>query len=282
MNKITLYILDKLEIDLGIRMSKIRLIALDLDGTLLEGDKSILPELKKVLIDLGRRGVKITTASGRYLENQLEILSLNDMGIKVGVPHALIANEQEIYIASANQYVPLIEHNSMVEREWIKIMPIVLDLLKETLDEFREKGIEVNPYDENAIERHMAGLLFKDIEEARKAEQYLRNKIMERGLKLKCCRSWCLVLILLPFAGKGEAVKTLAEYWNIEYPNVLCIGDDDHDIEMLDGRYGFISATVSNADREVIDIVKNIGGYISKLPRGRGVLDVFRYFSLIP
>ena len=264
-------------------MLRVKLVALDLDGTLLERDGTILPELRDALIQLSEKGVKVTTASGRFLESQLEFLEPMGLGAKVEVPHALITNEQEIYIASAGRYVSLIERNSEIERAWLKAVSKVMDLLRETLSELESMGFKASLWagEEEVVQRHLAGLLFEEIREAKEAERYLKNKIKERRLNFKCNRSGRLVQVLLPFAGKGETVKVLAEYWNIEFSKVLCIGDSSHDMDMLDGRYGFIPATVSNADEEIVEVVRRVGGYVSPLPHGRGVLDVLKNFKLI-
>ena len=50
-------------------MNDIRLIAMDLDGTLLQRDGSILPETLEALRAASNRGVTIALASGRYPEN---------------------------------------------------------------------------------------------------------------------------------------------------------------------------------------------------------------------
>ena len=50
-------------------MNDIRLIAMDLDGTLLQKDNCILPETLKALQAAIDKGVAVTLASGRYAEN---------------------------------------------------------------------------------------------------------------------------------------------------------------------------------------------------------------------
>ena len=49
----------------GVGIKAIKLIALDLDGTLLRKDKTIGPATKQLLHDLHRRGIAITIATGR-------------------------------------------------------------------------------------------------------------------------------------------------------------------------------------------------------------------------
>ena len=111
----------------------------------------------------------MTTASGRFLESQLEFLEPMDLGAKVEVPHALITNEQEIYIASAGQYVSLIERNSEIERAWLKAVLKVMDLLRETISELESMGFKASLWadEEEVVQRHLAGLLFEEIREAK-------------------------------------------------------------------------------------------------------------------
>ena len=50
-------------------MSEIRLIIMDLDGTLLLDDGTVSPENRQALLDAQKRGVTIAVCSGRYCEN---------------------------------------------------------------------------------------------------------------------------------------------------------------------------------------------------------------------
>jgi len=264
-------------------MTKIKLVALDLDGTMLEWDKTILPELREALIKLSKKGVKVTTASGRPLPDQVKYLNANKLGACAGVPHALIANEQEIYFLVEKGYRPYLEHYLKIEREWKRLLPSIMKLLEETEKELKERGFNVKIWvsEEIACERHLAGLKFESSEEARWAEKYLNEKIREKGLKLKCSRVWALLQVILSSAGKGETLRELADYWRIDYNEVLCVGDCVHDLDMLDSEYGFIPATVSNAVEEVKEVVLRKGGYVSPFSCGKGVLDILKKYRLI-
>jgi hypothetical protein len=43
---------------------------------------------------------------------------------------------------------------------------------------------------------------------------------------------------------------------------------------MLEGRFGFLAATVANADGEVKAMVRRGGGYVARAPLGAGVIEV--------
>lgn len=44
---------------------KYKLICMDIDGTLLDDDKKLLPQVKQSLLDVAKKGVYIALASGR-------------------------------------------------------------------------------------------------------------------------------------------------------------------------------------------------------------------------
>ena len=52
--------------------SKIKSIILDLDGTLLTNDKTILPYTENILHSLEKQGIKLIFATGRTLRSKLE------------------------------------------------------------------------------------------------------------------------------------------------------------------------------------------------------------------
>ena len=135
--------------------------------------------------------------------------------------------------------------------------------------------------EETALRRCLAGLLFENSEEAKRGTEYLEERIRSLGIRIKCSRLRRLVQVILPAAGKGETLRALIDFWQISPSQTLCIGDGANDISMLDGRYGFIPATLSNAEDDVKDVVKKCGGYIASKARGRGVLEVLHVHGLI-
>lgn len=68
-------------------MSKIRLVAFDLDGTLLTSDKSITPYTEKVISELTGRGILVVPTTGRPIS---------------GVPEELTGRPDIRYVISAN------------------------------------------------------------------------------------------------------------------------------------------------------------------------------------
>ncbi len=254
----------------------IRLLALDLDGTLMEPGERILPELVEALAALPRRGVEVATASGRPLEDQLRMLSRNGLGAAAGAPRFIIANEQEIYELRGGGYEPWEEFNRSVRSAWLAALPRALRLAEEVAREHPGAAVW-GP--EVAARRGMVVVSFGSAEEARRAEERLRA-LLAGDPELQCDRNYRLVQILHRRAGKGQTLLALASALGLPPSSVLCVGDATNDLSMLDGRFGFLAAAVGNAEAEVAEAVRRRGGYVASRPRGEGVLEILRAFGL--
>ncbi|HON72547.1 MAG TPA: HAD family hydrolase, partial [bacterium] len=94
------------------------------------------------------------------------------------------------------------------------------------------------------------------------------------GVPLWSNYNFSLVQILPPSAGKGNTVLTLSRHLGLLPEEVLVIGDSGNDKDMLDGRFGFRVATVSNAEPEIKETVERNGGYVAENPVSRGIIEI--------
>ena len=251
-------------------------IAFDLDGTSVEREGVILPELIVCLSKAFTKGIMIGIVSGRRLEDQLRILSTNGLGPSIGFPHFLIANEYEIHILKDSGYEPLKEHNEDIRKGWLKVLPIAKEIMTSELSRLTRAGTSVrrNITDEDASKRCMIDLWFEDVQDAVEEEMFLVSSVLDGTIPLTCNRNHGLVQLLHARAGKGNTLKAVAGYFKIAPSDVLAIGDSSNDLSMLDGKLGFRSAAVANADEDVKRIVMSSGGYIASKPRGAGVIEI--------
>lgn len=72
----------------SVAAAPVRLVALDLDGTILEGGQRLAPAVVAALRTLAGRGVPRVTATGRPLAFQLALLARHGLGADAGVPAA--------------------------------------------------------------------------------------------------------------------------------------------------------------------------------------------------
>lgn len=76
-------------------------------------------------------------------------------------------------------------------------------------------------------------------------------------------------------AGKLNAIRYVCKKNNISLSNVLYMGDDTNDIDILE-KAG-LPCTTQNASKKVKEIVRKRNGIISRHESYRGVLQIFRY-----
>lgn len=261
---------------------KIKLIAFDFDGTILE-EGMVIPEPTKERLNIVRDlGIRISTASGRKLEDQFKILELNGLGDKTGYPHSLVVDESRIFLLDGEGYIPLESWNNKVSEEWKKLYPLAEEILLKEVEELKANGEEVSIHiiGEVALVRNMVAMRFSSIERAKEYEKILSRKLKATDSPFWCNRNFSLVQILPPSVGKGNTVLALSRYLGISPDEVLVIGDSGNDIDMLDGRYGFRSATVSNADSEIKEIVRKNRGYVAQNPISSGIIEIIEELIL--
>ncbi len=257
-------------------MPRIKLICFDLDGTILEEGEYIPEDTRKVLEESVKLGVKISSASGRSLTDQLRILEYNNIGPDLGWPHALITDESYIHILDGDTYTPLLPWNQIVNRVWRRNLNIARLMLLRDLDFLIEKGIVAHRVisDEDAKTRSLIGILFERLDDALSYERYLSRKISELDIPLQCNRNDCFVQILPAMSGKGNTVSRLANYFGIRREEVLVIGNSGNDLSMLNGNHGFYPATVSNGEEMIKRTVLQHNGYIATSPLSKGIVEI--------
>lgn len=85
--------------------SAVRVVAFDLDGTILEPGKIISSEVIKALRSLRDCGVRSVIASGRPVDFQLELLQRYALGADSGCFQALVCDERELYVRDVSTTV---------------------------------------------------------------------------------------------------------------------------------------------------------------------------------
>ena len=274
----------------------IRLVAVDMDGTILERGREIKRELVGAFTALAARGVRVTTATGRPIRFQLELLPANGLGGAVGTPHALMVDERELFLLdpTARRYEPYAPWNDAVRRRWERLHPRAMAWLRRTEAEAPRRGWECVMHEEEArmYERGLPTLTFKDAAQAVEARRWLSAEIDAAGEgggqregdetvgALSVNRNSRLVQVQDAAAGKGNVLRALADVWGIAPHEVLAVGDSANDFSMLDGRHGFRAGAPGNADDAIKEAVRGVGGYVAEERVGLGVLEVLRHYDL--
>ena len=226
-------------------MSKIKMIALDIDGTIMDGNFNISEKVKKTVKKAIDAGIYVVLATGRMYSATVPIAK--DLGI----------------------ITPLITYQGGMIKEFFHSDETLLhytistDLSKEIIGELRNYNAHINVYlnDELFIEdeshilveyaqkRHV---IYHKIEDFQKVIGLNPTKILCIGenasytteikdsLKSKYAQNLYITKstplyceIVNNCASKGKAILFLAEKWGISPSDIMVIGDQDNDREML-------------------------------------------------
>jgi Cof subfamily protein (haloacid dehalogenase superfamily) len=254
----------------GVSRPRIRLLALDIDGTLLTSDRAIAPRTRRALDRAREAGVRLVLVTGRRLPSARRIardlggdvpLVLHNgalvvegheilrslalprdvardsvaCGLAVGVEpvlHCGARGEGRLLVRSAASPTPLMRYYLERAGEDVRAVP---DLLVALVD---EEPMQV-----------MFGGGPGEMEAARDAlEGALRDRArIERSVYP--ARDLVILEVLARSVGKAAAVAFLQARWGITAGETLAIGDNWNDHEML-ARAG-LGFVMGNADPEL-------------------------------
>ena len=247
-------------------MADIRLVALDVDGTLVDDEKEIPAANVRALRAALERGVHVAIASGRMVP------SIEIMERRLGIDCALIAYNGAKVLGTVAKGRPCIDHQPLPVEVTARVRRFSVEhglLLNYYFDDvlYAERAHAKNPLAELYHRRTGAVYHFVDTEDiaAEPSTKLILLADPERVKELHAHFSRELdglinVVITereyLEFmtigVDKSTALPILAEYHGVEVEHVLAIGDADNDRLML--RDAGVGVAVANARPEVREV----------------------------
>jgi Cof subfamily protein (haloacid dehalogenase superfamily) len=255
----------------------IRLLALDLDGTLLNSHGELSERNRRALTDARDRGVRVALVTGRRFRD------VRPLALELGLD------------------VPVISHNGALTKhartlETVAMMLLPLDAAREVLRVGRETrmdtmisddpdGLGLMVYDHvregnQALARYISwsrrihgdDAVEESVRRVHSLEEYLDHapvhiafsgtcaEMAALGKQLKCDlgatiqvlatmypkKDFALLDVLHPLASKGAGVEASAVQAGIARDEVMAVGDNFNDLEML--RYAGTGVLMGNAE----------------------------------
>ncbi|MCS7464215.1 Cof-type HAD-IIB family hydrolase [Paenibacillus doosanensis] len=264
-----------------------KLIAVDLDGTLLGGTSGrygLLPAGVEALRRAAGQGKTIAVATGRELPFILGLLERE--GIvpeREGWPQLIISEERFIHrLNGQGEYAPEAEWNEAIERaereHFGAVIAGVAALLEGELASVDAASRRCESGKEEA--RGFVEVLFTHADAARAGEAVIADWLAQSGLPYSAVRNVAGVAIRRLGAGKGPVLARACELLRIAPEQALAIGDSCNDLSMLDGGHGFAAAAPGNAEEEVKARLRASRGYIAAGNCGNGVAEAV--YAMLP
>lgn len=266
----------------------IKLICIDMDGTLLNSNHEVSERNKKALKKASELGVNIAITTGRlfcsaryysdligidtpviasngsYIKNKFNDTAIleNPMPKNVAIEIYNIVKKHGLTV-NFNSWDTLIREDFIPENHAYYIMN------QDLPEEKRVKFLvceDIIPTIEDFQGNILKGIVFEEGENKDNlwaAKEELKNTF---GDKLHVVSSGDNNFeVMMGNSSKGNAVAYLAESLGIKPEEVMCIGDSENDISMI--KYAGVGVAMGNA----LDIVKEVADYITDTNNNSGV-----------
>ncbi|NOY81350.1 MAG: HAD family phosphatase [Kiritimatiellaeota bacterium] len=252
-------------------MNRIRLVATDLDGTLLS-DADVAEDffrfrllLQKLRGGCGTRWAIITGRSVRSMGTVLTRLLVDGL-----TPDYFVTEDAKIFRRrSGGGFFPFVWWNFTVDRRRATWRRRFRKRLADWTARLRERFPDAEELAPEAVDLWFR---FGSEEDARSAEEFLRG--VSRSPDSALIFRWGREMYAAPAAGtKGEAVLRLLRDLGADPAEAFAVGDGPNDASMLDGRAAGFPACVANASERIKATVRQAGGYVAAAPGVEGVVE---------
>ena len=253
----------------------IKMVATDIDGTILGYDFVFRPAVKKCIKELCDCGIKVVLVTGRMHFATTKIAQ--ELGIKtplVSYQGGLIKEQGENGRVLYEKTLPTERAKEIIK--WAKTNNIHINLYMDDILYVENDNIAIKRYTgeryipyqvcnfDNLEIKNVNKILAIDFDDAQRVTNwvnYLREKMPELYI-VKSTPYFCE--ITNNEAKKSCAVEFLKNLWDLKSEEIMTIGDQDNDIELL--KAGGIAVAMGNGTPElkkyadfVTDTIENDG-----------------------
>ncbi|HCE11245.1 MULTISPECIES: sugar-phosphatase [unclassified Enterococcus] len=267
----------------------IKLIAIDIDGTLLNDDRKITPAVYQALKAAEAQGVRIVLCTGRPLTGVQDLLTeldlFTDNDFVITYNGSLVQKTKDQAIIS--EFGLSHEDYAFVE---MTARQLGVHLHVETQDTMFTANRDISPY--TVYEAFLVNmpLKYRTPEEMTPDLNIIKMMMIDEPALLDsvipqlpaALTEQYNVVKSAPFflevlnkkAHKGAAVKKLAEHLGIDQSEVMAIGDNENDLTMVE--YAGIGVAMANATENV----RNMADVITASNEEDGVAKVINEYVL--
>lgn len=249
-------------------LSSYKLIAFDIDGTIMLGENKLCPKLKEVVSELQKNGYLFTIASARFPASVINIA--NELGIEKVYNNLLVALNGSLVI-DKNRQIHHSDTFKLREETRLQLSKIDSDIAicyysdflwicntKNTFIENEEKiiGVSYTPYRLDIVPNDLNKItLIGDYDKLVQAKHLFHNY---SDLSLAFSHDNYLE-INSTSSSKLSGLSYIARFNNISLDQVIAFGDGENDINMLSG-VG-LGVAMANAPQHVKQVAKDIAGF---------------------
>lgn len=253
----------------------IKLIASDMDGTLLDSTRNINPEFYNILEKLKSKDIIFAAVSGRDMNSLKQVFK----GVEDDV---ILASNNGNFITFRDE---IIFENSIEKEKLIKVCNILRKTAKKSTI-YCGKEILYSESIIPAIIGMKYKLKVKIVKDITKIDDKIikitsigKKEVLDKSMKaLETLKNELMITpsgpncfdICKKNGTKAQGIKILQKKFNIEFEETMVFGDHMNDLEMMEAAY--YSFAMENAKKEV----KEKARYVAKANDENGVVDAIK------
>jgi hypothetical protein len=274
----------------------VRLIALDIDGTLLNSRWKVSDANRRAIQDAAGRGIEVALVTGRRYDFALPVAQ------DLGCPITMIVNNGALIRSNDGQtrlkkLLPVDAARSVLQlgRPWRDGAAVIFDrprenqLILECLDPddsiryaYYSRNLDyigiVSPIESCLTEEPLQVMFSGSVAKMDALEQLLLSSLLAASLKLAstkyASKDFAMLDILPPGCTKGAALAEWAALRSFERDEILAVGDNHNDLEMLE--FAGIPVVMQNSVPEL----KSYGWHETHSNDADGVAAAIERFAL--
>ncbi|NLY46108.1 MAG: HAD family phosphatase [Tissierella sp.] len=268
-----------------------KLIAIDMDGTLLNSKGTVSDRTRQAIYEAGKKGVYVVLATGRILKSAINhSIELNLNRPIISSNGAIIVDEKKNIIyerpmkleavekvvklgQSENIYYHFYDKDSFYANTYIEE---ILSFYNTEDSKKNARDIKMNIFqDINEITSNDINVYkFLFIDDNRNKLDSLKEKLMSVE-NISVCSSWGNNLEVMDMeVSKGKGLEYLCNRLNVSSDQVIAIGDNENDISMI--QYAGLGVAMGNG----VEKTKSVADLIAKTNDEDGVAKIIEKYIL--
>jgi Cof subfamily protein (haloacid dehalogenase superfamily) len=274
----------------------VRLIALDIDGTLLDSQWELSEANRSAIAEATRRGIEVALVTGRRYDFAMPIARQIDAPLTMIVSNGAIIRTQ----AGQTHLRHLLPRRTaanvlQLAESWRSAAAIIFDrprenqVMVESFDftdpnrrayylRYRESFGLANPLESCLTEDPIQVMFAGQVAPMREAEAALRAagraEDFYMALTVYPSRDFAMIDVLHPACSKGDSLAEWAALRGLSREQVMAVGDNHNDVEMLS--FAGIPVVMGNCVPEL----KNFGWHQTGTNDEDGVASAIEQFAL--
>lgn len=251
---------------------KYKLMCIDVDGTLVDSNKNLPKENRRAIQKAYKAGVKIAIASGRAPASVKEILDdlgIEGYGICLNGAYIIDGSEEVSRYVFNNEQVDIIRE--IVEKYDVRSFFATstlnvtnkepsggwLKAIQKSVVKQKELVVCNNHELKNKLDNYRGSLLKVSImEEDDDTYQKVREELESTNIFDVAKSDTHYIDVNIKGINKSKGVKDLAQYLNIDLSEIICVGDNENDIEMI--KAAGLGVGMANSCKELLEICDTV------------------------